>query len=93
MLEFISNIIQWLTDTLFSPVQTAFQNAWNNVKDIPLDVIPDSNLKSFVGAFISTFIPIPSIIACIGIVMPFKLANFVMAVVLRVKSFLPFMGD
>lgn len=88
MVELINTIITFLLEFI-EPLTEAFKSVWENITTYPFDtLIPDQNLKAFLGATINTFIPIGSIITAVTMVIPFKLANFVMACVIRVKGFL-----
>lgn len=92
MIEFINSIIELILNFI-NPIVEAFNSVWDNIKSYPLDmIIPDQNLKAFIGACINTFVPISSIMICIGLVVPLKLTNFVIACVIRVKSFIPLIG-
>ena len=65
---------------------------WANTMLQGIQAASNEGWFTFLTSFIKTFIPIEVIIACVGVRIPLALANFTIALVLRIKSFVPTMG-
>lgn len=71
---------------------TQFFNWFNSIIAQLTPAAPNTQITSFLGAFLDLFFPFPVIITIITVYVPFMASNFVIALVLRVKSFIPTMG-
>lgn len=87
ILEPTQTIISFVKTLFTAPLQDAV--TWMNTQ---LNTINTNNSVQFLGAFIDTFIPWQIILACIAVRVPLAAANFIIALVLRIKSFIPTMG-
>ena len=66
---------------------------WANAQLQTINGVANTGWYTFLTSFIKTFIPFEVIIMCVGVRIPLAFANFIMAMVLRIKSFIPTMGD
>lgn len=65
---------------------------WANTQLQTINGVQSSGWYTFLVAFVKTFVPFEVIIMCVGVRIPLAFANFIMALVLRIKSFVPTMG-
>lgn len=90
--EIIEGLIEFIQTTIFSPVAEALQSLYSSISDFALSVSPHQNVLDFSGACIKLFVPYRQIGVAVTILLPVIIINLVVAVVLRVKSFVPTMG-
>lgn len=65
---------------------------WANTQLQTINGVQSSGWYTFLASFVKTFVPFEVIIMCVGVRIPLAFANFIMALVLRIKSFVPTMG-
>ena len=56
-------------------------------------VVSNTDFKALLGSAISLFIPVKAIYQCLGYIIPIKIINLVVSIVIRIKSFIPSMGE
>lgn len=71
---------------------TAFFDWLANFASYLTPVSPDINLTAFLGATLDMLFPFPVLLAVVSAELPLLALNFLIALVLRVKSFIPTMG-
>lgn len=71
---------------------TQFFDWFNSIISQLTPAAPNGQITSFMGAFLDLFFPFPVIVTIVTVYVPFMASNFIIALVLRVKSFIPTMG-
>lgn len=83
-------IIQFVKSLFEAPLNDLM--TWINANMQAVTSVTNTGFGSFLAAFIDTFIPWQVILTCVAIRVPLAGANLIMALVLRIKSFIPTMG-
>lgn len=90
MLNPLQSVVDFVK-SLFSQ-QITDLTTWANTQLNTISGSQNDGWYMFLASFIKTFIPYEIIITCVAVRIPLAFANLIMALVLRVKSFVPTMG-
>lgn len=90
--QIFEKLVEFIQNVLISPVADMLENVYDSITDFALQARPPQNVLDFSGAMIKTFIPVEQIGVALSIIIPAMVINLVIAVILRVKSFIPSMG-
>ena len=88
----IEKIIAFIQNVILTPIATLLQDIYDSAVNVAMSVQPPQNVLDFSGACIKLFVPYRQIGVALAIIIPVMILNLVVAVVLRVKSFVPTMG-
>lgn len=91
MTQIINAVVEFFRNLLVSPIITMINNVKEYINSIDVNILP-ANAREFIGAGITTFVPINAVIVCISLLIPYYTMVLVFKVVLRIKSFVPTMG-
>lgn len=87
----IESIFQWLSGIIINPISELIDGAMSNLNNAS-GVVSNTDFKALLGSAISLFIPVKAIYQCLGYIIPIKIINLVVSIVIRIKSFIPSMG-
>lgn len=90
--QIFEKLVAFIQNVLITPVADMLENTYDSITDFALQARPPQNVLDFSGAMIRTFIPVEQIGVALSIIIPAMVINLVIAVILRVKSFIPSMG-
>lgn len=92
MIEVIQNIISFLNNLLLTPLADITGAFTSTISTFVDNMNIRHDISSFMGACISNFVPIPAAVALFTICAPVWALNLIIKGILRIKSFIPFMG-
>lgn len=78
--------------SLYETGFTQFFNWLNTVTSQLTPNPPNTQITTFMGAFLDVFIPFPAFLTAVTVYLPLMVVNFAISLILRVKSFVPTMG-
>lgn len=87
--EIISTLIEFFSTLFVTPFNGLIRTLTETVTAAAEGLSIPGNMRDFVGAFISNFIPVRYFITTMGVILPVYAMNFVIKLFLRLRALLP----